>query len=88
MNQGTNQLTLVTRSHNDCLERIFQTIRYRRFHVEQFSLSRQERSFHITLNLSGSRSIDRLTSQLAKLYDVLELRLDHAQEEGRYVKSA
>ena len=83
-----NELLIITRNQGDCLERIFQTIRYRRFDIESFALAKQSNQYHITLKISGSLPITRLTSQLKKLYDVLELKHSANYETGHYVKSA
>ena len=62
------------------VERLLQVTRYRGYQLAGLQLTPREdaRSLAITLEVSGDKPIQLLTSQLHKLYDVLQLELQSA----------
>lgn len=58
------------------VERLLQVTRYRGYHLTGLEMRpRSDRSVTITLSVQGDKPIHLLTSQLHKLYDVVQLEL-------------
>ncbi len=60
------------------LERVLQVIRYRQFEVDEMAMSKNTQDkLTVDLKVSSQHSINILTSQLNKLYDLAALTTQH-----------
>lgn len=56
------------------LERVLQVVRYRQFAISEMAMNRNEQDkLTVNMKVSGQHSINILTSQLNKLYDLADL---------------
>ena len=76
-----NQHTLRITAHNQptVLERLLQVTRYRGFSVTGMTMfpSDETNMLDIELSVSSEHSIEQLNHQLAKLFDINEVVIDH-----------
>ena len=72
------ELELDLNNQPAALERVLQVVRYRQFQLESLDM-RQTSDDMLTVNLkvSSQHSINRLTSQLNKLYDLARLSIQN-----------
>lgn len=60
------------------LERVLQVVRYRQFQVESLHMQPAEQDkLTVNMKVSSQHSINILTSQLNKLYDLARLSIQH-----------
>lgn len=70
------QIELQLNNHPAVLERVLQVVRYRRFQLEGLQMESQgQDKLTVMLKVSGQQSINILTSQLNKLYDLARLTI-------------
>lgn len=70
------QIELQLNNHPAVLERVLQVVRYRRFQLEELQMESQgQDKLTVMLKVSGQQSINILTSQLNKLYDLARLTI-------------
>ncbi|WP_416305610.1 acetolactate synthase 2 small subunit [Neptunicella sp. SCSIO 80796] len=70
------QLNLLLTDSPAAIERVLQTTRYRGFTLHQCEMQTASGEIQLNMQVSGEQPIHLLTSQLSKLYDLLELVLD------------
>ena len=77
----THQITLHCRNQPDAMERILRTVRHRGFTLEAVNMTSSScgQQFELAIQVSSSRSPRLLTSQLDKLYDVIQWVLKEKQ---------
>jgi acetolactate synthase regulatory subunit len=63
------------------VERIFRTIRVRGFSLNKMALTIHKGNLNIQMQVSGSRSIESLINQLAKLVDVNQVYQTHSSSD-------
>ena len=60
------------------LERVLQVVRYRQFHLESLQMQPDgQDKLTVNMKVSSQQSINILTSQLNKLYDLARLSIQH-----------
>ncbi|MBE1300518.1 MAG: acetolactate synthase 2 small subunit [Alteromonadaceae bacterium] len=68
------QVSLELSNEPAALERVLQVIRYRQFAISEMAMNRNEQDkLTVNMKVSGQHSINILTSQLNKLYDLADL---------------
>lgn len=71
------QIELELKNQPAALERVLQVTRYRQFDVENMQMQQLEHNkLAISLQVSSHHSINILTSQLNKLYDLTQLKVN------------
>jgi acetolactate synthase II small subunit len=70
------QLTLLLTNTPAAIERVLQTTRYRGFTLHHCQMHTDSGDIQLNMRVSGEYPIHLLTSQLNKLYDVIELVFD------------
>lgn len=71
------QIKLEVENQPAVLERILQVTRYRQFELDSFDMQRvQQDKLTVNLKVSSQQSINTLTSQLNKLYDLCHLSIE------------
>ncbi|MBC3766362.1 acetolactate synthase 2 small subunit [Neptunicella marina] len=70
-----HQLTLLLNNAPAALERVLQVTRYRGFVLESCDVRTEQNNLTVKMQVSGSRPVSLLTSQLNKLHDLEELCL-------------
>ncbi|WP_438863869.1 acetolactate synthase 2 small subunit [Neptunicella sp.] len=70
------QLNLLLTNTPASMERVLQVTRYRGFSIEQCEMYTASGAMRLNMQVSGEQPIQRLTSQLNKLYDLIELACD------------
>ncbi|MCC2606565.1 acetolactate synthase 2 small subunit [Planctobacterium marinum] len=72
------QIELQLHNQPAVLERVLQVVRYRQFHLEGMQMQPEgQDKLTVQLKVSGQHSINILTSQLNKLYDLARLTIQH-----------
>lgn len=72
------QIELHLNNQPAALERVLQVVRYRQFQLEALQIQPQgQDKLTVQLKVSGQQSINILTSQLNKLYDLARLTIQH-----------
>lgn len=70
------QIELQLNNQPAALERVLQVTRYRQFNVETLQMQQlATNKLAISLQVTGQHSINLLTSQLNKLYDLTQIKI-------------
>lgn len=70
------QIELQLQNQPAALERVLQVTRYRQFSIEQLHMQHlSDEELTISLQVTGQHSINTLTSQLNKLYDLTQIKV-------------
>lgn len=72
------QLNLLLTNTPAAVERVLQTTRYRGFTLHQCEMHTASGAMRLNMQVSGEQPIHLLTSQLKKLYDLIELACDYS----------
>lgn len=71
-----NTLTLTLAQRPEVLERVLRVVRHRGFKVSKMNMHSEDcRTASLDMALEGERAIELLTTQLEKLIDVIECRV-------------
>lgn len=81
-----HQMTIHCRKQPDAMERILRTIRHRGFELEGISMNSSGcgKQLELAIKVRGLQPLRLLTSQLEKLYDVIEWSQDIRQAQAGY----
>lgn len=66
-------LTIKANKRPETLERILRVIRHRGFNVLSLNVESIDATFHLHFVLESQRTIELLTHQLEKLFDIIEI---------------
>ncbi|EEX50550.1 IlvM [Pasteurella multocida] len=71
----TYQFTLEVKQRPETLERVLRVIRHRGFYVVSMNMTSIEDEARIDFTVKSDRTLNLLTNQLVKVYDVKDIHL-------------
>lgn len=73
----TTELTLVANHPPEVLERILRVVRHRGFTITAMTMTLENGKVRLNFSVQSDREIHILINQLSKLYDVIDVNIDH-----------